>query len=180
MFLHRPLQIDGRVSRVVRLSDRVTMPWKNGGGITHELLRVEGAAGFDVRLSIAEVATEGPFSRFPGVDRVILLLEGEQCVLTRDDGTVVRLTPGRPFAFLGEDSWGCTLPSGPVRDFNVMTSRASTRAAVLVLGPGRVDATYALALASGRVGDTRVEAGELLVLDGPVASEVPVVAVTIT
>lgn len=171
----------GRVTRVVRLADRVTMPWRNGGGVTHELLREDRPDGaFAVRLSVAEVSTEGPFSRFPGVDRVILLLDGDDCVLTRDDGVVVSLAGGRPFAFLGEDRWCCTLPGGPVRDFNVMTDRATRRAAVVVRGPGWVDATYALALAEGRVGDERLGAGELAVLEGAVLADVPVVAVLIS
>ena len=59
------------------LARRTTMPWKNGGGVTHELWRTPKAGPeFDLRISIAEVAANGPFSLFPGVDRIITLLSG--------------------------------------------------------------------------------------------------------
>lgn len=172
---HADVGAGGRVVRVVRAADRITMPWKNGGGVTHELVRErEGAAGFGVRLSIAEVAADGPFSRFPGVDRVIVLLRGGGFRLLRDDGLVVAIPrPNEPFAFLGEDAWDCTLPEGPVVDFNVMTDRATCRACVAVRGPGRVEGRWALALADGRIGGVDVATWDLVELDGAVFAEVP-------
>ena len=113
--------------RIVRRADRITMPWKNGGGITHELFREPPApADFDVRLSVAEVASDGPFSIFPGVDRVITLLEGAGFRLDGEGGdfhVVDRIA--RPLSFRGEDGWMCALLGGPIRDFNVMVRRAS-------------------------------------------------------
>lgn len=170
-----------RVVRVVRAADRVTMPWKNGGGVTHELVREgQGAAGFAVRLSIAEVAADGPFSRFPGVDRVILLLRGAGFRLTRDDGREVAVTrPNVPFAFVGEDTWECTLPGGPVSDFNVMTDRATCRAHVTVCGSGPVEGRWALALADGVLGGVPVAAWDLAELDGTVVADVPIVVIAL-
>ncbi len=172
----------GRVTRVVRAADRVTMPWKNGGGVTHELVKEgDGAAGFGARLSIAEVAEDGPFSRFPGVDRVIVLLDGAAFRLRRGDGLDALVDRKHaPFAFLGEDEWMCTLPGGPVRDFNVMTDRATRAAAVRPSGPGLVAGTWALALAPGRIGGVDVAAWDLVGLDGDVLAEVPTLLVTIT
>jgi len=176
----------GGVVRVVRAADRVTMPWKNGGGVTHELVREgEGAAGFGVRLSIAEVAADGPFSRFPGVDRVILLLRGAGFRLVGHDGRDVLVTrPNEPFAFAGEDTWGCTLPGGPVSDFNVMTDRATCRAQVTVCGPGPVRGRWALALADGEIGGVPVAAWDLAVLDrtvldSAVVADVPCVVIAV-
>lgn len=161
------------VVRVVRAADRVTMPWKNGGGVTHELVRAgEGAAGFAVRLSIAEVAADGPFSRFPGVDRVILLLRGAGFRLLREDGLVVDvMRPNEPFAFAGEDVWGCTLLNGPVFDFNVMTDRATCRATVSVAGPGRVEGRWVLALDDCGVAGVPLAAWDLAEVDGAVVSD---------
>ncbi|MFN7147306.1 MAG: HutD family protein, partial [Myxococcota bacterium] len=172
----------GRVTGVVRAADRVTMPWRNGGGVTHELVkRGHGAAGFGARLSIAEVDAAGPFSRFPGVDRVIVLLDGAGFHLTRADGLEVRVDRAHaPFAFLGEDAWDCALPGGPVRDFNVMTDRATHRAAVVHRAPGRVEGTWALALAPGRIGGVEVARWDLAALDGTVHTDVPCLAVTIS
>ncbi|MBM7325185.1 HutD family protein, partial [Agrobacterium sp. S2] len=48
------------------------MPWKNGGGVTTEIIvhpAKASMADFDWRISMANVAQDGPFSIFPGVDR---------------------------------------------------------------------------------------------------------------
>ncbi|MFT7399651.1 MAG: environmental stress-induced protein Ves, partial [Rheinheimera aquimaris] len=53
-----------------------TQRWQNGGGITHQLCRKDDEQGLLWRVSVAEVATDGPFSRFDNIDRVIMLLAG--------------------------------------------------------------------------------------------------------
>lgn len=170
----------GRVRRVVGAADRVTMPWKNGGGVTHELWREgEGPAGFAARLSIAEVASDGPFSRFPGVDRVITLLDGAGFRLTRADGVTVTVDRPAPFAFHGEDAWACALLDGPVLDFNVMVDRAAARAAVSPVDPGVVAGRFWLALAPGRVGGVAVDRFDLAELDGAVVTDVAGLLVTL-
>src|SRR5690348_16103916 len=65
--------------RIIRSSDYRRMPWKNGGGETVEVtIAPEGASldAFDWRVSMARVASSGPFSRFPGVDRTLAVLAG--------------------------------------------------------------------------------------------------------
>lgn len=143
------------VHRIAR-ADWVAQPWRNGGGVTHELWR--DGDPFGVRLSAAIVASDGPFSRFDGIDRVITLLEGRGFRLTRTppDARTAPLvadvvTVGAPFAFHGEDPWTCALVDGPVLDFNVMVDRARFRAVVapIVLDPGEeilLPAGFALAL----------------------------------
>ncbi len=171
----------GRVLRVLGVADRLTMPWKNGGGVTHELAREgEGVAGFGVRLSVADVATDGPFSRFPGVDRVILMLHGGGFRLRRDDGHTVTIDrPHAPFAFVGEDVWDCALLDGPVVDFNVMTDRATRRAEVAVGGPGAVDGRWLLALVDQAVEGLPVAAGDLVEAEGAVTVTGTVVVVRV-
>jgi environmental stress-induced protein Ves len=108
-----------------------TMPWKNGGGITTEVLVLPPGATldtFDVRVSFARIETDGPFSRFVGVDRTLVLLAGAGLTLAMSDDAVVRLDKeSRPFAFTGGDSCVATLEDGPVEDVNVMTRRAALR-----------------------------------------------------
>ncbi|MCA9488944.1 MAG: HutD family protein, partial [Myxococcales bacterium] len=87
------------------------------------------------------------------------------------------VTGHAPWAFAGEDPWSCRLLAGPVRDFNVMVDRTRYRAAVVAHGPGRVDARFVVALATGRIGGEAVEEGDLAVLGGEVACGVPVLAV---
>ena len=114
------------------------MPWKNGGGITREIVCQPPDAGldaFDWRVSIAHIASDGPFSRFAGVDRVITLLEGAGVHLASGDGAVAHrlATPWQPFAFAGEADIDSRLLDGPCDDFNVMTRRERCRASVSVL-----------------------------------------------
>jgi environmental stress-induced protein Ves len=114
------------------------MPWKNGGGTTQEIASWPQGAGLDSfgwRVSIATIAAAGPFSVFEGVDRSIMLLEGDGVRLFTHDGRVAhRLdVPHRPFAFSGDDEIDCTLLGGASNDFNVMTRRGQWRADVQVL-----------------------------------------------
>ncbi len=111
-------------------------PWKNGGGTTREIVCQPPGAGmdcFDWRVSIATIDAAGPFSAFPGVDRVIMLLDGDGVHL-RGDGVDHRLdTPLAPFPFAGDVALDCAPLDGMCTDFNVMTRRAKLRAEVQVL-----------------------------------------------
>lgn len=113
-------------------------PWKNGGGTTSEIVCQPAGANmdsFDWRVSIAHIASDGPFSPFPGVDRVITLLDGAGVRLHTPDGHIDhRLDqPLAPFAFAGEAPVQADLLDGDCHDFNVMTRRAGWRASVTVL-----------------------------------------------
>ncbi|MBI2382082.1 MAG: HutD family protein [Gammaproteobacteria bacterium] len=117
--------------------DYVDMPWKNGGGTTRELLKLpapDGGEGFLARLSIATVAESGPFSRFPGIDRTILVLDGEGMALSVDGGPERVLDKVlQPFEFAGDVHTDCRLLGGAIRDFNLMVERRHARAALRVL-----------------------------------------------
>ncbi|MBT2333290.1 HutD family protein [Variovorax paradoxus] len=125
---------------VVRFSRAAlpAMPWKNGGGTTQEIVSWPHGAGLDSfgwRASIAAIAAAGPFSAFAGVDRSIMLLEGDGVRLFTQDGRVDHTldVPHRPFAFSGDDAIDCTLLGSASTDFNVMTRRGRWRADVRVL-----------------------------------------------
>lgn len=105
---------------LVSLDVVTAVPWSNGGGVTRELLAWPDAGGWRVRMSVAEVEADGPFSRFEGVQRwfavldgagVKLRLDGEEYALTRDSS---------PFEFDGAVATDCALTSGPTGDFNLM------------------------------------------------------------
>jgi environmental stress-induced protein Ves len=110
--------------RVLRPSDYQRMPWKNGGGTTTEIWRAASPDGEMLwRLSIADVASDGPFSAFPGVDRFIMVIEGKGMELTVG-GRPRRLDDlFKPFAFSGDAKTDCRLIAGPIRDFNLMVAR---------------------------------------------------------
>lgn len=110
------------------------MSWKNGGGITTELLlepKDDGAALW--RLSIAEVSKSGPFSDFSGYARTIMLIDGPGFVLDFESHPSKRLDRRyEPFPFDGGWKTECTLIDGPVRDFNLMAAREAGPAALTV------------------------------------------------
>lgn len=104
----------------------VAMPWKNGGGVTREVVCWPQRAGldtFDWRVSIASIAASGPFSAFPGIARTIMLLDGAGVHLHAADGSINhRLdTSLEPFSFAGDVALDCDLLGGASNDFNVMT-----------------------------------------------------------
>ncbi|MGP9800659.1 HutD/Ves family protein [Rheinheimera sp. NSM] len=122
-----------------------TQRWQNGGGITHQLCRQDDEHGMLWRLSIAEVASDGPFSRFDNIDRIILLLTGEGFSLHGVGAKPQVLdTPLMPFSFAGETAIHCTLLKGAVRDFNLMTRRGAVQAQLQVLTIGKAAQTLPL------------------------------------
>jgi environmental stress-induced protein Ves len=113
-------------------------PWKNGGGVTREVVRVPAASDLETftwRVSMAELSADGSFSSFPGIDRVIALLSGAGVHMRSRDGSVDHrlTTPFAPYAFSGDQPIDATLVVGASRDFNVMTRRSQVRADVRVV-----------------------------------------------
>lgn len=113
------------------------MPWRNGGGTTTEIAIAPEDAGlgerFLYRVSIAEVATDGPFSRFEGYDRHIMLLAGAGLTLDCGvHGSIELREPFGPCTFSGDWAVHGTLVAGPVRDFNVIVDRARASSALEV------------------------------------------------
>lgn len=108
-----------------RYQDLPVSRWRNGGGETREIISFPpGEADFAWRASIATLAADGPFSRFPGIDRVITLLNGDPVTLS-GEGTEHRLLPHQPWAFAGEQTLYAQLSGGTSEDFNIMTRRDS-------------------------------------------------------
>ena len=137
---------------VYHASERSFTPWKNGGGQTAEILALPEGAGldaFELRLSTAVVASDGPFSSFPGINRVLTILQGGPMILTIEGREVELGKTSPPFAFSGALPCSARLSGPQVLDFNVMT-RAPLLAQV-TRGPltpvtGHPRAAYALLL----------------------------------
>jgi environmental stress-induced protein Ves len=110
---------------IIRFAEVRTEPWRNGGGVTRELASHPKAASaqdgaWDWRVSIADISKAGDFSVFPGMERVLTVVDGELLLLTVD-GAEHPLEKYRPFRFSGEASTHGALPTGDIRDLNVIT-----------------------------------------------------------
>jgi environmental stress-induced protein Ves len=113
-------------------------PWKNGGGVTRELVAWPSASNWLWRMSVAEVAESGPFSRFEGVQRWFAVLSGAgvrleigaEADLAAPAHTHSLSRASAPLCFPGEVPVQCTLLDGPTQDFNLMLRREHASASM--------------------------------------------------
>jgi len=112
--------------QIVRKASFTATPWKNGGGITHEAIRVPASGEpFRWRVSVAHIDASGPFSDFAGYRRNMVLLQGAGIALNFADGKqrVLRRI-GEVVQFDGALSTHCELLGGPCVDLNLMVSKS--------------------------------------------------------
>jgi environmental stress-induced protein Ves len=114
---------------LVALDEAAAQPWRNGGGVTRELLAWPSEADWRVRMSVADVAAAGPFSRFPGIERWFAVLEGEGVVLDIAGHEHAVGASDGPLRFDGGAGVACRLRGGATRDFNLMAPPGSARLA---------------------------------------------------
>ena len=105
---------------VQSLSSAPPQAWKNGGGVTRELLVWPAAHDWRVRVSVAEIAADGPFSSFPDVKRWFAVLKGDGVMLRVSGDSTELNTASSPFAFCGEALTQCALVGGSTQDINLM------------------------------------------------------------
>lgn len=112
---------------LLRASSYKRMPWKNGGGETVEIAVFPANASvenFDWRISMATVASDGPFSIFPEIDRSLSILAGNGVALAIDGAGPISLTvDSQPLPFSADVPVVATLTNGAITDLNVMTRR---------------------------------------------------------
>lgn len=83
---------------------------------------------FDWRISIAEVHGSGPFSAFPGIERLMVVLRGRLSFTPAGSATQVLTAGSPPLRFSGELAVSAAPLDGTVTDLNVMTRAARCRA----------------------------------------------------
>jgi len=106
--------------RMIRVDEASPQRWRNGGGFTRELLAWPSVEAWRLRVSVADVESDGSFSSFPAVERWFTVLDGNGVELTVA-GTAHRLTAeSAPLRFSGEVPTVCRLLDGPTRDLNLM------------------------------------------------------------
>jgi len=154
--------------RILRSHDYRRMRWKNGGGETTEIIVSPDGAGLDTfnwRVSMAHVASDGPFSLFPDIDRTLVVLSGNGIRLRVDGiGDVNLTTAAEPFPFPADVAAGADLIDGPIHDLNVMSRRGVVRhtlSRIAVSGPCAIAAAAESTLLLVQGGGARVEAGAI-------------------
>jgi environmental stress-induced protein Ves len=189
-----PVAANGVTLTLIRGADLVAAPWKNGGGVTREVAVFPANAGlgdFVWRVSIADVAQGGPFSRFEGVDRTLVLCSGAGMVL--DETAPHKQVRGKSHTlahpldiarFDGDAQIDARLIDGATRDFNLMVRRDAAQGTLDVWRSQSQHSTQhtlsadvvLLFCASGSVsvtpGDTQalqLQGGDTLRIDAPSA-----------
>lgn len=113
--------------KIIRAIDCRTTRWKNGGGSTTEVAIEPPNASlerFDWRISMAQVASDGPFSEFPGIDRSLAVIGGNGLQLSIGGKPPATLDRGSdPIQFPGDVATSARLLSGEITDLNVMSRR---------------------------------------------------------
>lgn len=100
---------------------RPAMKWKNGGGITRPVASAPGKSReFGWQMSLADVSEAGPFSVFPGIMRLMGILQGRLRLEVQGMPPVELAPCGTAFAFPGDAPTIGVPVDGPVRDINLM------------------------------------------------------------
>jgi environmental stress-induced protein Ves len=120
----------------VRCDQVEPQAWRNGGGQTRELLAWPGHGDWQLRISVADIHRDGPFSAYPGVERWFAVVEGAGVVLSFAHERHSLDADSVPLRFVGEDAPGCDLLDGPTRDLNLMVQRQHGHATLQRAEPG--------------------------------------------
>jgi len=119
--------------RVQRFSEHRAMPWANGKGTSYEIASDrDNEDRWSWRVAIAPVVVDGEFSSLPGVDRELVVIEGNGMVL-EVDGESVECLPDRVIRFSGDSATIARLVDGPVVDLGLMTVRDSVIGSMVVI-----------------------------------------------
>lgn len=168
--LHDPVLSPGTVISYAGLRP---VPWRNGGGTTRQIAsgklgrtgtpETVSGDGWDWRLSIADVESDGPFSAFVGMTRILTVIEGEGLLMTIDD-TERHLERYTPLHFDGGAATSATLPAGPIRDFNLIARTGAVYGHVAIVELSR---EHPRKLFAGQLGVLLRGEALLLVGEGP-------------
>ncbi|GLY33495.1 HutD family protein [Kineosporia sp. NBRC 101731] len=131
----------------MRLLDPATVtpvPWRNRAGLTRELWN-EGP----VRISLADLTADAPFSELPGIDRLFVLLSGSITL----DGQA--LEPGGQMRFGGERPVTAVVHR-PGRALNLMIHRGHGSGDITISEKAPAEADFVVVLGENRFAGIRL------------------------
>ncbi len=114
-----------------------SMPWKNGQGVTEEIALAPPEVDLASkqllwRLSRAPILATGSFSSFPGLERLLTLVEGKTLGFNRNGKRMI-LKPGDIYQFSGDEKVEVDLPAGPVKDLGLLFRKEKVQAEMELL-----------------------------------------------
>ena len=120
---------------IIRSSELIETPWKNGGGVMWEIAGASLNGKSMCRLSLADVTRNGPFSDYAGQIRILTVIKGEGMVLESNECTL-HAKPFSPVRFSGALKIQARLYAGASTNLNLMFNPAHCDCKVTILhGP---------------------------------------------
>ena len=115
--------------RYIPQTDFIGGRWRNWKGMTWEIAShtKAGAADFSWRFAKAHVDNDVPFSIYPGMDRIFMMIEGDGMDLEFEDGKILQVHQKFiPHKFSCDVPLICKLRGGPSVDLNLFGARVDT------------------------------------------------------
>lgn len=106
--------------QLVSPAEFVAQPWKNGGGVTHQIVRWPDSEDYEIRISLADDRVAAPFSRFPGYRRWSFLVGPAPIVLDVAGTRHELVALGDHLEVDGDVPIACELPGGPTQLLNFL------------------------------------------------------------
>jgi uncharacterized protein len=130
--------------KIIRQSDYKEGLWRNGQGVSWEIAahKDEGAADFSWRFAKARIDNNVPFSIYPGMDRIFMMLEGGGMDLEFEEGKILEVhEKWVPHEFSCDIPLNCKLLDGPSLDLNLFVDREKFRISAEILKLNSVQQT---------------------------------------
>jgi uncharacterized protein len=118
--------------QVVKLGSIAATPWKNGGGTARDLLMWPAQSDWSLRISVAEITRDGPFSDYRGFERWFAVLQGTGVALQLGADRWEQRLGAPPLRFDGALAPMCWLIDGATSDLNLLVRRAAGRGSMAI------------------------------------------------
>ncbi len=120
----------------VHLDSVAPTPWKNGGGTTRDLLEWPPGEHWNLRISLAEIARDGPFSDYTGFERWFTVLRGAGVTLQLGADRWEQRLGAPPLRFDGALAPMCWLLDGATSDLTLLVRRDAGRGTMAIAHAG--------------------------------------------
>lgn len=134
---------------IIKKTDLKKTPWKNGRGMT-EVIAEWAGEHLLWKLSVATLTESAPFSEYPGYNRFLTVIEGQELLLKFESkcetGTTSNysLLQGKTAHFSGDKATQGEIPKGPVKDLGLIYLRDQVQADFQIFEIGKKPKSFSL------------------------------------